>query len=287
MLYVAKYLNELYRLLYAILPVPAKSAQSTNVIYLPVSKEEDTAIPFREYPVASTSQRPSDGTVELALELMKNDDAMCCFLHDVRAAITHKNFHFYYDFSDLTAEQRMRFRATIKLLQDGYLKNCGYSGTKFFGEVANLHTVIDFLNGRYLEIAIAELTEKTLATLAAENNFQYSLIRNGTIRQKNGRHNEFDLILDLNGTIRIVVEIKSGDVFSDYEKYVTVGNTYNIIPDNFILVQSRLSEKSAQRIGDVCGYRVCDPAHYTAIVQDMVLAQLSAPCTATTDELVG
>lgn len=230
---------------------------------------------FRLCPIYSFNSRPSNGTVKLALLLYEKEKIISGFLHKLRNSIARKQDHFIYIYEN--KEEREAIKSVLPALLDGYLTDSNeIMAEKIFVRIALIPNVIWFLNGGYLELALAEITEKVLKELEKHTGCSYRVYRNAVIKEEK-HQNEFDLLIDINDNLRFAVEAKSGSNFRDYAKYTYLMSRYGIIPDFFLLTQSGLSDESAERIQDAAGYQVCSNSHFEDRLKSLILNQISVP----------
>lgn len=227
---------------------------------------------FRLCPIYSCNARPSNGTVNLALQLYNAETIIYGFLHKIRNSIARKQDHFMYVFEN--KEERETIKSVLPALLDGYLTEANEIMTeKIFIRIALIPNVIWFLNGGYLELALAEIAEQVLHDLSEETGCSYKIYRNAVLKEEN-HQNEFDLLIDVNENLRFAVEAKSGSNFRDYAKYTFLMSRYGIIPDFFLLTQSGLSEESTERIQDAVGYQVCSNSRFQSRLEALISSQI-------------
>lgn len=227
---------------------------------------------FRLCPIYSCNARPGNGTISLALQLYTKETVIAGFLHKLRSSIAKKQDHFMYVYE--SKEEREAIKSILPSLLDGYLTETNEIMTeKVFIRIALIPNVIWFLNGGYLELALAEIAENVMKELNASTGCSYRIYRNAVLK---GEHyqNEFDLLIDVNEDLRFAVEAKSGSNFRDYARYTCLMSRYGIIPDYFLLSQSGLSDDSAERIQDAVGYQVCSNKDFEERFKSLILNQI-------------
>lgn len=229
---------------------------------------------FRLCPIYSCNARPSNGTVNLALQLYHSEKKISGFLHKLRNSIARKQDHFIYFYEDKT--EREAIKAILPLLLDGYLTDANeIMSEKIFIRIALIPNVIWFLNGGYLELALAEIAEKILKAMSEKTGCSYRVYRNAIIKEAQ-RQNEFDLLIDVEENLRFAIEAKSGSNFRDYAKYTFLMTRYGIIPDYFLLTQSGLTDESVERIQDAVGYQVCSTDSFESRLRSILSNHISA-----------
>ncbi len=257
--------------------VPEATEEPTSEIAAP--KETIINLPkkFYEYELEEHSHTRASCTNKLALKMMEHDDAVHDLLHAIRVAIASKTpknkYSFSYDCTTLNQQQRNKMREITNLLMDGYLTECNSASCRMTGKVSQLPGAIWFLNGGYLELAITQVTNQIMADLSHKYGFDYSVKSNVVIHNDDGSYNEFDVIIDINETTRLAIEVKSG-YYREYDKYYFIGQKYDILPNNFLLVQTGLSDESIERIMDVTKYKVCNTSQYRTALSEMVIYHL-------------
>lgn len=113
------------------------------------------------------------------------------------------------------------------------------------GRLEELPRSRKFLNGEFLEIAIAKEAERIVAELAEKYGLPFDVKSNVVVATQDGKvENEFDIVIMFGKTL-YVIEIKSGKRFREYSKYYSVGRKYGIVPDRILLVDSWLEEWEA------------------------------------------
>lgn len=193
----------------------------------------------------------------LALRLLENDGIVRDIINEIRVLYVSKREDFHIS---LAGKVKAEKDFIICLLQDMYgiisllhytPENEMLNGRIVFSPKAQM-----FLTGQYLEIAVYERAKEVMKELSMKYNKPFEVYRNVRVATKEGKiKNEFDLVIEFAG-IFYVVEIKSGKNFREFDKYMYIGQEYQIVPDRFLLVYNYLADEHAETIEYFCNYYV-------------------------------
>ena len=206
---------------------------------------------------STLNERVPESVLNLAYRLMVNDESVKEIINELRVLFTQKKeeFHFF-----LSGREKKEKEVIVKLFQDmvgiistfHYCKDCEMLSGKL---IFSLRTLA-FINGQYLEMALYKQTKEILDKLSVKEKKPYQLYRNVKVTTKQGRlKNEFDMVIDFGGKI-YVVEIKSGKHFREFEKYAQISSVYDIVSNQFLLVDNYLSDEDVENAEYFCGYYV-------------------------------
>lgn len=206
--------------------------------------------------VRSEDEIPAS-VVGLALRMLENDAIIKDIINDLRVLYVSKREDFHIS---LAGRSKREKDLIINLLQDMYgiisllhytPENDLLNGRIVFSPKAQM-----FLTGQYLEIAVYERTKSIMGELSRKYGKAFKVYRNVRVATKEGKlKNEFDLVIELDGMF-YVVEIKSGKNFREFDKYMYIGQEYQIVPDRFLLVDNYLTDEHAETIEYFCSYYV-------------------------------
>lgn len=194
---------------------------------------------------------------KLAVKMMKNNKLIKDLLLEIRQMYIRGQKEFHLSLENKSEDDKHHI---IELFNDmsGVISSVRYcseyqsiNGTLLFTPKAQ-----SFLTGRYLEIAVYETARDVLEELSVQYHKEFDIYRNVRVRTYQGiPRNEFDIVFNFGGTF-FVIECKSGKTFSDWESLVETGQTYGVVPDRLLLVDSFIEDERAECIEYFCGYYV-------------------------------
>ena len=193
----------------------------------------------------------------LALRMLENDGIIKDTINDLRVLYVSKREDFHISLAGRTKSEK---DFIVNLLQDMYgiisLFHYTPENDMVHGRIVFSPKAQMFLTGQYLEIAVYERAKSVMSKLSVKYGKAFKVYRNVRVASKEGKlKNEFDLVIEFGGMF-YVVEIKSGKNFREFDKYMYIGQEYQIVPDRFLLVDNYLTDEHAETIEYFCSYFV-------------------------------
>lgn len=222
--------------------------------------------------VLSAEEMDYDPAIEeLAMKILADYDILRELIGIMRTAMQKGTRKFYYYMQHKTEKERETICNLIKQMI-GIVAEYNYdeSCCLLSGGLQMTPRAKDFINGKFMEIAIGALTEKVVNLLAVSRNVDHYKVQRNVIVSDGVHKNEIDLLITLGNEI-FFVEIKSGACFRDYERYHTLGLRYGVIPDRILLVNSDITKEEAARIKYFCSYYASSLSTYITTLQTMLL----------------
>lgn len=198
-----------------------------------------------------------EGVISLAYRMMEHDELMKEIINELRTMYINKREEFHFSMNSFTETER---DTVIHLFQDmfGIVSSLYYCHTcnLLNGKLSLSARAQKFISGQYLELALYKESKRLLDVLSKKHDKPYQLYRNVKVSTAEGRlKNEFDLVIKFN-RILYVIEVKSGKNFREFDKYMSIGKDYGIVPDRFLLVDNYLSAEQADVAEYFCEYYV-------------------------------
>lgn len=246
-------------------------AMALKVVEPNVSKEESNIKRYGKMELISyDTEKYSPAIEEISMKMVYMHKQIKEMLNQIRNNMFAKKSDFHFSLEENTEEERRKilelFQAMQGVICDYYYNENTYI---FSGNVSLSNKAINFLNGKYMEIAIGRLTDNILQILSVKYHQEYAIKRNVVVSDGISR-NEFDLMIEFGKNI-YVVEIKSGKNFRDYYKYYYLGKRYGVVPDRILLVNSYLEQAQTELIEYFCEYYVSTLENYGDKLTEMLL----------------
>lgn len=217
-------------------------------------KGEDIYLPIRE----QTEPIP-ESVSKLAIELMENAPVYYDLIQKIRAQYSANSDLLCMSLADKLPKEREMILSALDQLYGVvgsfyYNKDlCSVQGILSFTPKAKA-----FMYGKYLEIALQEEARSVINLLAKKYQTKAKVYANAVTVTENGNFkNEFDFLICF-GERYFIVEIKSGKSFRDFQKYVEIGDTYDISPQQILLVDNCIRDDVVETIEYFCSYHVCN-----------------------------
>lgn len=214
----------------------------------------------------------SEATIRLALLMAENHRAIRDFMSDLRKVAQTSLKEFRFDLNRIPQEERNNFLTTTRAMV-GLLSETFYNKTTcvFQGKLSAVPACMKFLNGGYLETAVAWMTREVIREFAESRGLSWKVQQNAIITDGISK-NEVDLLLTVDGR-PMLVEVKSGSC-KTYDKYFFLGQRYKLLPDAMLLVGANISHEEADIVRDFMEYTVCDLSNY----REKLIAMLEKNC---------
>lgn len=214
----------------------------------------------------------SEATIRLALLMAENHRAIRDFMSDLRKVSQTSLKEFRFDLNRIPQEERNNFLNTTRAMV-GLLSDTFYNKTTcvFQGKLSAVPACLKFLNGGYLETAVARMTREITREFAENRGLSWKVQQNAIITDGISK-NEVDLLLTVDGR-PMLVEVKSG-CCKTYDKYFFLGQRYKLLPDAMLLVGANISPEEADIVRDFMEYTVCDLSGY----REKLIAMLEKNC---------
>jgi len=208
----------------------------------------------------TSKEKVSSGVEELACKLMRHDSLIKEYIVTLRDNFTCKREDFHFSLAGKTEKEK---KIIVELFEEMYgivtsLYYCPET-QMLNGRISLAPKVQGFISGQYMEIAVCKQVKDVLADLSSKQNKKFEVYRNVKVSTKEGQlKNEFDVVIESEAGDIWVVEVKSGHCFRNYAQYTSIGRTYGIVPNQFLLVSNSLSEKQCETVQYFCDYYVCN-----------------------------
>ncbi len=232
----------------------------------PVMKERETKLSiFKQnhqniiLDEASKERVPS-GVEELSYKLMRHDSLIKEYIVTLRDNFKCKREDFHFSLAGKTEEEK---KIIVELFEEMYgivtlLHYC--PDTQMLnGRISLAPKAQGFILGQYMEIAVCKQVKDVLADLSAKHHKKFEVYRNVKVSTKEGlTKNEFDVVIESEEGDIWVIEVKSGHCFRNHPQYTSIGRTYGIVPNHFLLVSNSLTEKQCETVQYFCDYYACN-----------------------------
>jgi hypothetical protein len=198
-----------------------------------------------------------EAVVKLAEKLVKMDSTTRDILRQLKKQYISKKKSFIIDLSDKNPGQIGEICNLFENMA-GLVSNLEYSSKAKLlrGDILLTSKAQQFITGGYLEIAAFRVIEEEVRNLADKFDLETEVYRNVRIATCEGYLvNEFDVAIAIADKV-FLIECKSGEHFSDWNKLSVVGAEYGVVPDRLLLLDTCLSTEKASIIEYFCEYYV-------------------------------
>ncbi len=248
---------------------PEESIFETEIISIPensVPEKEHAETDLRSLleekniTILSSSKQPQiKELANLVLLMAENHKVAKELYREIRGCNSYPGKRLVFSVSEYGEEEKNGIYKVVQLLERyGIIVEHSYNKEKksIVCEVSTVPKVINFLNGNYLEICAAIMTEEVLRTYCADKGYEFEIMTNVVIQSRDSSHNELDILFRVsdvknNNHHFFWAEIKSGNNFNNYSRYYELGKKIGAIPDHLILLNA---EEDCEEIENVIKY---------------------------------
>ena len=198
-----------------------------------------------EYTAESDSQSTIPSILDVASFMVENYSYIYDFLNQLKWSINGNNTKCSYRYNKNNEEHIIKL---VRKMENCFILNNVYidkTASKVYCSVATTPIVINFLNGKYLEMYIQKNTENVLKEMAKKYNCDYEIAGNVHIHNDEFA-NELDHVFRLGNTM-FWIEDKSGKNFDPNKSY-NIGKKLKFIPNRFLMVMLTQSNQSCENL---------------------------------------
>ena len=191
------------------------------------------------------------------------------FIRHIRDCITRKTFDFTYAFPAAVSPERSATVDLAKKFYDyGILVEYHYDKptATIRGTISTAPSVINFINGNFLECYAKCTTDTVLKNAAKKYGCDYEIYNNVFIEKDNERH-ELDLVFRV-GKYVFWAEVKSGKVNPD--TYRKLGTHIGFVPDRLILLAAEKTDDMCASISYFYEYYAANIAAFKSSLINMI-----------------
>ena len=209
--------------------------------------------------ISSSKQPQIKELTNLVLLMAENHKVAKELYRAIRGCNCYPGKKLTFSISEYNENDKNRILKVVQLLERyGIIVEHSYNKEKMsiICEVSTVPKIINFLNGNYLEICAAIMTNDVLSSYCTDKGFEFEIMTNVVIQSKDSSQNELDILfrvsdVENNNHQFFWAEIKSGNNFNNYSRYYEIGKKIGAIPDHLILLNA---EEDCEEIENVIKY---------------------------------
>lgn len=131
-----------------------------------------------------------------------------------------------------------------KMKQYGLFSKYSINVNILTGTIASVPRIISFLNGQWLELYIAYITEEIVRDFSKSNGYEYEILMNvkvASITSVSKYAHEIDSTFSI-GSECFALEAKSGAAFDEYYTLYNTRKELRFVPDRYLLLSTSLED---------------------------------------------